>query len=168
MYPLTCALMLALMKPSKVATRSSTRGTSRGVTVVTRTSGAFGAAGAGLREQSKETATKITSAAKRRSRFIISLWLIANCAVDTEAAGADISFLVNNLQVDAVRTSAACRWSDRPLHVRRDYFRGAQPCVCLCRYRRARDKCDPIQSSFHVLPFVFFLFSANEDLRSHG
>src|SRR5215212_7832098 len=160
MYPLTCALILAFMKPSKVATRSSTRGTSRGVTVATRTSGAFGAAGAGLREQPKETATKITSAVKRTSRFIVSLWLIANCAVDTEAAGADISFLVNNLQIGAVPTSAACRWSAHALHIPRDYFRGAQPCLCLCKHRRAREKCEPIQSSFHVQRFVFFLLNA--------
>src|SRR5437870_13486523 len=43
--------MFALMKPSNVATRSSTRGTSRGCTVVTRTSGAGGPAWGALREQ---------------------------------------------------------------------------------------------------------------------
>src|SRR6266404_6302584 len=42
--------MLALMKPSSVATRSRTRGTSRGCTVVTETSGAAGPAGGALRE----------------------------------------------------------------------------------------------------------------------
>jgi hypothetical protein len=55
-------LILALMKPSRVATRSSTRGTSRGVTVVTRTSGGGGPVCAGLREQAVEKTKKIKSA----------------------------------------------------------------------------------------------------------
>src|SRR5882724_9831418 len=70
MYPCTCALMLALMNPSNVATRSSTRGTSRGVTVVTRTSGALAGAWAGLREQAVENDTQIRSAPRIESRFI--------------------------------------------------------------------------------------------------
>src|ERR1044071_6708563 len=43
--------MFALMNPSNVATRSSTRGTSCGSTVVTRTSGGVVSVCAGLREQ---------------------------------------------------------------------------------------------------------------------
>src|SRR5438045_4909006 len=53
--------MLALMKPSSVATRSSTRGTSRGWTVVTKTSGAAGPTCGALREQPANK-TKISSA----------------------------------------------------------------------------------------------------------
>src|SRR5438270_2236415 len=49
------------MNPSRVATRSSTRGTSRGCTVVTKASGAAGPAAAGLREQPANK-TKISSA----------------------------------------------------------------------------------------------------------
>src|SRR5438270_13497122 len=53
--------MLALMKPSNVATRSKIRGTSRGCTVVTSTSGAAGPACGALREQPANE-TKISSA----------------------------------------------------------------------------------------------------------
>jgi hypothetical protein len=62
--------MLALIKPSSVATRSSTRGTSCGVTVVTRTSGAVGSGGAGFREQLIASDTQIRSATKAMSLFI--------------------------------------------------------------------------------------------------
>src|SRR4029077_1859117 len=74
MYPRTCALMLALMKPSRVATRSSTRGTSFGVTVVTRTSGAGGAACGALREQPAVTATLTSSPTTSVTGFM--LWEI--------------------------------------------------------------------------------------------
>src|SRR5437016_3411702 len=66
--------MFALMKPSSVATRSSTRGTSRGWTVVTRTSGAGGPAGVVLREQPANN-TSIGSApdaAIVKNRFTLS------------------------------------------------------------------------------------------------
>src|SRR4030095_12657712 len=51
MYPCTCALIFAVMKPSSVATPSFKTGTSFGMTVVTRTSGAGGATCSALREQ---------------------------------------------------------------------------------------------------------------------
>src|SRR5882724_581026 len=70
MYPCTCALMLALMNPSSVATRSSTRGTSCGVTVVTSTSGGGGPVCAGLREQPAENDKQIRKVARAMSRFI--------------------------------------------------------------------------------------------------
>src|SRR2546423_13087014 len=63
--------MLALMKPSNVATRSKIRGTSRGCTVVTSTSGAAGPACGALREQPANE-TKISSAqdaAQVKNRF---------------------------------------------------------------------------------------------------
>src|SRR6476661_7541784 len=65
--------MLALMKPSNVATRSSTRGTSCGFTVVTRTSGGGGAVCAGLREQLGNDDSSISSAPTRVPRFIVSI-----------------------------------------------------------------------------------------------
>src|SRR6478736_785040 len=77
MLPCTCALMLALMKPSNVATRSSTRGTSCGVTVVTRTSGGGGAVCAGLREQPPNNEHQISTALTRTIRLILFLSLLA-------------------------------------------------------------------------------------------
>src|SRR5262249_32909524 len=74
--------MLALMKPSSVATRSSTRGTSCGVTVVTRTSGGGGAVCACLREQAVENATQVRSAASAITRFIDLLSLLGCRAVE--------------------------------------------------------------------------------------
>src|SRR4029453_5507701 len=74
--------MLALMNPSNVATRSSTRGTSRGVTVVTRTSGAVGSGGAGFREQLIASDTQITSPAITIDRFTSLLLLIAIRSVE--------------------------------------------------------------------------------------
>src|ERR1700757_41588 len=62
--------MLALMKPSNVATRSSTRGTSCGCTVVTSTSGGGGAVCAGLREQLVEIDPQNRSAARTINGFI--------------------------------------------------------------------------------------------------
>src|SRR4029077_13621380 len=58
------------MKPSSVATRSSTRGTSRGATIVTRTSGGGGAVCAGLREQPVTNDTQIRNAARTINGFI--------------------------------------------------------------------------------------------------
>src|SRR6059058_5438557 len=87
MYPCTWALMLALMNPSSVATRSSTRGTSCGATVVTRTSGAGGPTCAGLREQLHRSDSEIRMAATIVSRFIISLLLIAICSVERRSPG---------------------------------------------------------------------------------
>src|ERR1700730_4859170 len=63
--------MFALMKPSSVATRSKIRGTSFGVTVVTRTSGAFAATWAGLREQPESKERKITRVVRTVSCFIV-------------------------------------------------------------------------------------------------
>src|SRR5215475_725275 len=80
--------MLALMKPSSVATRSSTRGTSCGWTVVTRTSGGGRAVCAGLREQPVANETAITSKATRITGFIDSLLLIGaeyRAEIETEA-----------------------------------------------------------------------------------
>src|SRR4030095_15936708 len=67
--------MLALMKPSSVATRSSTRGTSCGVTVVTRTSGGGGPVCAGLREQAT-SAAQIRTAQTSTTRFMNLLSLL--------------------------------------------------------------------------------------------
>src|SRR5215467_15759495 len=64
--------MLALMKPSNVATRSSTRGTSFGATVVTRTSAGGGPVCADLREQPVANDRPIRTAAAGRSGFIDS------------------------------------------------------------------------------------------------
>src|ERR1700722_5514642 len=55
--------MFALMKPSSVATRSNTRGTSCGCTVVTETSGAAGPACGALREQAVNSAQNDAQAA---------------------------------------------------------------------------------------------------------
>src|SRR5436190_2974670 len=60
------------MKPSRVATRSRIRGTSRGVTVVTNTSGAFGVTWAGLREQPDPTDTHSSAAPIRLIGFMRS------------------------------------------------------------------------------------------------
>src|SRR6266481_4540124 len=80
MYPCTCALMLALMKPSSVATRSSTRGTSCGCTVVTRTSGAGGAACGALREQLETSKTQTEAAPTARNGCILIYGCVApNC-----------------------------------------------------------------------------------------
>src|SRR5215468_7697152 len=68
--------MFALMKPSNVATRSSTRGTSCGSTVVTWTSGGGAAVCAGLREQLVVNETAIRSAATQITGFISALLLI--------------------------------------------------------------------------------------------
>src|SRR6185437_3156331 len=78
MYPCTCALILALMKPSSVATRSSTRGTSCGCTVVTSTSGGGAAVCAGLREQPVANETAIRSKATQITGFIDALLLIGS------------------------------------------------------------------------------------------
>src|SRR4029453_9043916 len=51
MCPCSCALILAVTNPSSVATASCTTGMSRGVTVVTSTSGGGGATCSALREQ---------------------------------------------------------------------------------------------------------------------
>jgi hypothetical protein len=59
------------MKPSNVATRSSTRGTSCGLTVVTRTSGGGGAVCAGFREQLNTNSNNISRAPTRVIRFIM-------------------------------------------------------------------------------------------------
>src|SRR4029453_1029073 len=74
--------MLALMKPSSVATRSSTRGTSCGVTVVTRTSGAVGSGGAGFREQLIASDTQSRRAATAIGRFIDILSIIVSRNVE--------------------------------------------------------------------------------------
>ena len=76
--------MLALMKPSSVATRSSTRGTSRGCTVVTKTSGGGGAVGAGLREQAEMIETPSRSPARVASRFIDLLSLTISWTVEPQ------------------------------------------------------------------------------------
>src|SRR5262245_66680917 len=68
--------MLALMKPSNVATRSSTRGTSCGSTVVTRTSGGAGSDCAGFREQPVKIERPIRSEATPIPGFIAALLLI--------------------------------------------------------------------------------------------
>src|SRR6266545_2053143 len=64
------------MKPSSVATRSSTRGTSCGWTVVTRTSGGGGAVCAGLREQPTNNEPQISMALTRTIRLILLLSLL--------------------------------------------------------------------------------------------
>src|SRR5205814_2179666 len=69
--------MLALMKPSNVATRSSTRGTSCGVTVVTCTSGGGGEVCVGLREQPRNNDPQISTALTRTIRLILLLSLLA-------------------------------------------------------------------------------------------
>src|SRR5262245_18830108 len=66
------------MKPSSVATRSSTRGTSAGWTVVTKTSGGGGAVCAGLREQPVGNETAIRSEATRITGFISALLMIGS------------------------------------------------------------------------------------------
>jgi hypothetical protein len=66
------------MKPSSVATRSRTRGTSSGFTVVTSTSGGGGAVCAGLREQPVGNETAIRSEATQITGFIYALLLIGN------------------------------------------------------------------------------------------
>src|SRR6266567_782447 len=63
--------MLALMKPSNVATRSRTRGTSCGLTVVTSTSGGGGPVCAGFREQLNTNGSNISSVPTRVLRFIM-------------------------------------------------------------------------------------------------
>src|SRR6266404_957459 len=69
--------MLALMKPSRVATRSSTRGTSCGVTVVTRTSGTGGPACGAFREQPATNNAPTAKAATTADLFTIGLWHFA-------------------------------------------------------------------------------------------
>src|SRR5438477_8841296 len=71
------------MKPSSVATRSSTRGTSCGFTIVTRTSGGGGAVCAGLREQSTNNEPQISVAPTRTIRliFLLSL-LVCRCRAE--------------------------------------------------------------------------------------
>src|SRR5437868_2556618 len=61
------------MKPSSVATRSRTRGTSCGRTVVTRTSGGGGAVCAALREQATNNEPQISTALTRTIRLILFL-----------------------------------------------------------------------------------------------
>src|SRR5919108_6617571 len=75
--------MFALMNPSNVATRSNTRGTSCGVTVVTSTSGGGGPVCAGLREQAVENDTHISSAARAISRFIN--FIMSDCELKCRA-----------------------------------------------------------------------------------
>src|SRR6266550_338178 len=101
MYPCTCALMLALMKPSSVATRSSTRGTSCGLTVVTRTSGGGGAVCAGLREQLNNDDSSISSVPTRVLRFIMfiidNLELRGNYSATYYPASVPMSSLLSHL-----------------------------------------------------------------------
>src|SRR5436190_19131230 len=77
--------MLALMKPSTVATRSRTRGTSCGATVVTRTSGAFGGACAGLREQPVEIVAMISSVPRTVTCFVAPLLVPIRGSVVSES-----------------------------------------------------------------------------------
>src|SRR6266480_1989203 len=79
--------MLALMKPSNVATRSRIRGTSSGFTVVTKTSGGGGAVCAGFREQATNSVLQISTALTRKIRLILFLSpLTFRCRVEHEVA----------------------------------------------------------------------------------
>src|ERR1051325_8019184 len=97
--------MFALMKPSSVATRSSTRGTSRGCTVVTETSGEFGATCAGLREQLvlNDTATNVAApiAATVNKRRRCMEWL---GAVGATCAGLREQLVLNDTATNVAAT----------------------------------------------------------------
>src|SRR4029077_10781461 len=74
MYPCTCALIFAVMKPSSVATASCTTGTSRGVTVVTSTSGGGGVTCSALREQPLEI---VSSRAAARDSALVNMFIFS-------------------------------------------------------------------------------------------